>query len=582
MINLKKIKISLMILLLSIGAVDAQSIPISKLPRNSKESQKIVNQYLKFQSTFRNKLCSLQTEKEFTSLNQNFKEFGKFLPLNLDDKIDIKTISNNMPLFEEKERWISWVIERLTLNKDFTVTLSLIKQLQEQRQKIISYKDEFMSINSDEKKIEIQKNAKQALTNFAREFQILLNQIPFLLSFKYPVDHLDLRKSYDHFKEIKTIESRTKSNQIFFVRRILQDGMYDEDMVRNDSVLRASIDTFQLSLENRLDAPFFSENQRYDSNYLLSAIESVLELGADKILNRLIVWRERNRQIREFYQSVLNNKVLRVGEFTTVQKLLEEKARASFLLKDFVLSKEAEAYRYWSEQDELYQAIFVLETILYSEVGALEGRRSEERREIAQVVLNRVFTDKYNQIPKTDVIYPYLVNIMGERVEQKNKAIVSHPWLNVLLKEAEFSFSLFFIRGNLHIYCPDQSRDGQFLRRENTKIALDAFKSYSKNYPGLRYYSRYSMQGRIEMDSIWTDYLPLAEKPGKKTANSLSLLKKFKAKNYTYLYEFKSAKDEEFLVLEIEGKSYVVKKNDPKEVYHYRNIHMFKYFGPKR
>lgn len=581
MISSKKIKILMLLISLSFSSVEAQVIGSSKLPKNSKDIQKIINQYLKFQTTFREKICTPQVEKEFLLLNKNFKEFGKFLPTNLDDKIDVKTISTHMELFDEKEKWISWSIDRLSLNKDFTVTHGLIKQLNDQREALIKYKHDFINTDREEKKKEIEKNAKELRNNFSREFQILLNQIPFLLSFKYPVDHLDLRKTYDHFKEIKTKEGRAKANQIFFLRRILQDGMYDEDMVRNDSVLRAAIDTFQLSLNAHQGSSFFTENERYDSKYLLKAIETVLELGADKILGRLIVWRERNRQIREFYHNILSNKVLREGEFSTVQKLLEDKARATSALKEFVLKKEAEVYRYWSEQDELYQALYALETILYSEVGALDGRAAEERREIAQVVLNRFFTEKYNHIAQSDALYPHLINIMGERVEKKNNSIISHPWLNVLLKEAEFSFSLFFISGNLHIYCPDQTRDGQFLRRENVKIALESLKNFKKNYTGLRYYSRYSMQGRIEMDSIWTDYVALAEKPGKKTANSQALLKKYKANNYTYLYEFKSARGEEYFVIEIGGKSYTVKKKSPKEVYHYRNIHMFKFFGPK-
>lgn len=581
--NLKKLIILSLLFSLSISAIEAQVIGSSKLPKNSKETKKIIDQYLKFQSTFRSKLCTPQVEKEFSTLNQNFKEFGKFIPTTLDDKIDVKTISSHMDLFDEKEKWISWSIDRLNLNKDFTVTIGLIKQLKDQREKLIKLKHEFMTSSSlsEEKKKELERTAKETRANFSREFQILLNQVPFLLSFNYPIDHLELRKSYDHYKEIKTKEGRAKSNQIFFARRILQDGMYDEDMVRNDSVLRAAIDTFQTSLNNHQGVTFFTENERYDSSYVLKAIETILDVGADKLLGRLVVWRERNRQIREFYRNILDNKVLREGEFTTVQKILEEKARATGALKDYVLKKEADVYRYWSEQDELYQALFALETILYSEVGTLDGRGAEERREIAQVVLNRFFTEKYNHIPSSDVLYPYLVNVMGERVEQKNKAIISHPWLNVLLKEAEFSFTLFFISGNLHVYCPDQTRTGQFLRRENVKIALESLKNYKKTYNGLRYYSRYSMQGRIEMDSIWTDYVALAEKPGKKAVNSEALLKKYKANNYTYLYDFKSAKGDEFIVIEIDGKSYVVKKNSAKEVYHYRNIHMFKFFGPK-
>lgn len=548
------------------------------VPKDRKERQKIVDQYLKIQTQFRNKICTPGTEEKFSELNQYYKNFGKFLPLNLDDKLDSKTIKAHLSLFDEKEKWISWNIDKLSLNKDFNVTYGLIKQLRKQRSDLIKLRQVhyFSKTDEDKKKVEIE--AREKLMGFSREFHILIEQIPFILSFKYPIDHLELRKNYEHFKDLKTKESRAKSNSTFFYRRIVQDGMYDEEMVRNDSVLRAAIDTFMLSISNSTPRSFLTENERYDSAYLFRAIEAILDLGADKILQRLVVWRERNRQIREFYRNILENKILRDGEFLSVQKHLEEKALATFHLKDFVLKKEAEAYQYWSEQTDFFQALFAIETILYSEVGSLDGRGAEERREIALVVLNRLSADKYNHLSPDDSIYKYLDN---HKDLKGKKNIEANKWLNVLFKEGEFSFTYFYIPGNLHVYCPDNTRDGQFLRRENLQIAMDTLNSGLKGYKGLRYYSRYSMQGRIEMDSVWTDYLPLPEKPGKKSAKSVALLKKYKAQKFTYLYDFQDQQKGSFLVVEIDGKSYAVKKENPKEVFNYRNQHMFKFFGPK-
>ncbi len=559
-----------------IGALCVNVFADIKIPKDKKEQVKLVNQYLKLQESYSLKICRPNVEEDFSRLNNDYKGFGKFIPLGIDDKLDQRTIKSHMHLFDEKEKWISWNIERLRMNKDFTVTFNLIKQLKSELKELVQLNHKHYFAKDSEKSV-IEALAHDKFQNYLRDFKFLIEQVPFLLSFNYPVDHLELRRNYEALKNIKSKEAKLKSNSIFFFRRIVQDGMYDESMTKNDSVLRAAIDTFMLSMTKNRNSPFLSENERYDSIYLLKAIDSYLDNGADKLLARLIIWQERNRQIREFYRNLLENKILRDGEFQTVGKLLEDKARATYVLKDFVLKKEAESYYYWSKEAEIFQALFALETILYSEVGTLDGRDASERREISQVVLNRFQTPKYNHLGSDDSIYEYLKNL-GIEPDKKTKLIENNPWLNVLFKEGEFSFTYFYIDGNFHIYCPEMTRSGQFLRRENVRLALETLANANKNYKGLRYYSRYSMQGRIEMDSVWQEYKSMPERPGKKSAKSQVLLKKFKAGKFTFFYEFTTEKNIQYLVVEIDSKVYVIKKDSPKEVYNYRNPHMFKFF----
>ena len=54
------------------------------------------------------------------------------------------------------------------------------------------------------------------------------------------------------------------------------------------------------------------------------------------------------------------------------------------------------------------QAIYVMETILYNEVGTADAPDALERRDVAQVINNRYENNKYNTLSKTDAITPYL------------------------------------------------------------------------------------------------------------------------------------------------------------------------------
>ncbi len=301
-------------------------------------------------------------------------------------------------------------------------------------------------------------------------------------------------------------------------------------------------------------------------------MENLLLVNPEKILGRLEHWKNRNQDVLNFYQSIVQNKVLNEGETISAQKLLEDKSFATWRLKEFVLSKTAQTYLYWSKQEEIFQALYVMETILYSEVGLIDGNSGSDRKEILKIIMNRLNHKKYNSLDEFDDVLTYIKQLTTN---------IDFPWLNVLFKEGEFSFTYFYISGNLHIYCPDMGRTGNFLRRQNLKFSLDALKKPDPLYQGLRYYSRYSMQGRIEMDSIWNEYRPLKEKPGSLHPHRKLLWKKFKKNQATYLYEFVAEDGGDYVVVDIGHKNYVYKKNNPKEFFYYRNIHQFKYFGPK-
>ena len=178
----------------------------------------------------------------------------------------------------------------------------------------------------------------------------------------------------------------------------------------------------------------------------------------------------------------------------------------------------------------------------------------------------------YSSLSEKDAIFPYL----SREIKSKD-----HKWLNVLFKEGEFSFTYYYIPGNFHIYCPDNSKVGQYLRRENVRIAQEYFAHPRKDFKALRYFSRMSMFGRIEMDTLWENYTAIAERPGKPVRNPKKLSKLFKQDRYKYLYHFTSDdSDKTYLVVEINGKNYVVDAKNPNSLFYHRNPHHFRYFAP--
>ena len=125
------------------------------------------------------------------------------------------------------------------------------------------------------------------------------------------------------------------------------------------------------------------------------------------------------------------------------------------------------------------------------------------------------------------------------------------------------------------------SKVGQFLRRENVRIALGLLNKPRKDFAALRYFSRVSMFGRIEMDSLWDNYEALGEVPGRPVKNKKKLSTLYKQDRYKYLYDFQSEdKKKTYIVVEMEGKAYVIDFNKPTQVYYYRNPNLFRYFAP--
>lgn len=541
----------------------------------SKLDQAVLNEYLKAQKEYADTSCTPGVESTYKELDTKYRGDGNFIPVLLDQKVDQKTIKATLPLIKEKIIWIKSQESNVSKVENFEEVSQTLKRIENEVAVLQEAKKDMFLAKTKEQRADIEERAKKQFTQLMKEVENLKTQAPYLLSFKFPLNHLELRAEYEKFKGIATKEARSKANAIYLNRRVVQDGSYDENLVRNDSVIRAGFDTLYLSLTKNKDRSLLTDNERSDFKFVLANFQNLLDLGKETLAKRYVEWADRAERSLTFYQDLADGKKIKVNDTATatdIAAVLEERARSLYNLKAFVLKKEAASYEYWSKKSELFQYLYALETILYAEVGRIDAPDALERRDVAQVVINRFSNDFYSNMGAEDSLNEYLA---------KDLKTKEHKWLNVLFKEGEFSFTYFYIPGNLHIYCPDMSKVGQFLRRENVRIALALLNKPRKEFPAMRYFSRVSMFGRIEMDSLWDSYKAVGEVPGKPVKNKKMLGNLYKQDRYKFLYDFETDdKKKTYIVVEMKGKPYVVDFNKPTQVYYYRNPNQFRYFAP--
>ena len=520
----------------------------------------VIKNYLKIQKKFSKKVCQ-GGDHIYEELYKEFSGNGFFIPHLNYVELDREAIEKNLVLIENKLKWIKKEREKLERKQHFKVEKEKYKKLKEHFEEVVYIKQQFY---------ESKKNRKSILTEGRKKINLLhermkelLDRLSFIKPFGHPVDHFFMRKQYDDFKYLTSIEGQKKKNHIFFQRKIFEDGAQNLDHSRSDRFLRALINTLEIQFQNQ-DA-IIDENFRYDFNSFLRYLSFQLKENKEFHLKRLQEWQSRTQRILDSYLNILRGSPL---EYT--KKILGEMSFIRHQLMEFNFKKQRKVYDFWWEESELNQALFVLETILFNEVGDIDGRNGLERRDVSQVVINRTRIPFYHTIPKKEKIYPYLASI-GEQNLLRSK------WLNVMFKEGEFSFTYFFIPSSRNIYCPDGSREGQFLRRENLKIILDMLKSPNEEFKAIRYFSRASMLGRINMADIWVGFKALPPRPGKKSMKNFLLKRLYKKGEYHFFYEFRGENGQIYHVLEIKDKSYVYgqSKND---FFDYRNPHFFTYF----
>lgn len=521
---------------------------------------------------FNKDLCSSGTEVEFQKRFDRYRELGFFLPLLPDGTLDIDAIKNNMSHLKRQRLWMLKLIDDLQISdRDFAKLNEEVTWLTQYLQNLMQdKKDYFLNSNTNEKK-ELSTRARFRMAGFKQALQVFLNKASFLPSFDYPSPINELRAINDYYKAQKKY---SKANEVYFYRKIVEDGTSDKSGNLSDTNARLTLNTVTFKLKKQ--ESFLSEDLYFDLKYLLAFWSKVLEGGKEKQLERLQRWQSRLEARYQFYQNILDHKVVRNGKKLDLQKFITQENSARHDLEKFVNEKERDTYLFWARQTELMQALFSIETILYNEVGALD-REALERRDIIQIVINRSEMPYYWILAPEDHLYKELPH-------EKGRLIVGNKWLNILFKSSEFSFSYFYIHANHRIYCPEMGALDKKLRRENLLLALELLKKPKWEFNATRYFSRISMPGRIDMGQIWSkEFQDYPERPGKALTNS-KLLNKLKAAykkgNWHYLYQFTDPLGEAYRVVEIDDDYWVMPLGQIR-FFNYRHPDYFRYFIQK-
>lgn len=546
----------------------ASSVPVIKW---SKKRHQVISQYLKLHRMFRKTLCPAGTEEHFKRLYRKFKGYGYYVPTLPDGKLDRANVEKYLPEIEKKKTWIESLMRKLQGGANFKEMRRGIKEIDRAFLSLLDLKHRyFQALNRGQGSHGLEREqSRVARKKLAKKFEDFLQKVFFLLSYGFPVDHFDMRQRYDRYKAQKNHRGKLMANDIYFLRTILEDGAQDPDHTSSDRFLRANINTLVLNLRTPRD--FITENTRYDMVSVLKGIKKQIDKGKEKQLSRLAEWRDRVERNYRFYRDIEDKTTL------SGDKWLKGKSRSGEVLKEFNRKKQEDVYRFWANKSELMRALYVLETILYNEAGNVDGRDALERSDIAQVVINRSRIPFYSLLTSEDEMTLNLKKELGP--------LDSYKWANVLFKKGEFSFTYYFIFSSVRVYCPSMTRSGRFLRRENLKIALKMFRKPNDAFRALRYFSRQSMLGRIDMASIWKGFVPLPERPGKVALRGRYLRSLYKKGRYLYLYNFEDPSGQKFKVVQIKGKSYLLPQGKGKKggkgrltFYKYRNPHHFKYF----
>jgi hypothetical protein len=538
------------------------------------KKDQVLKEYKKQHKKFSTQLCRPGTEQKFWKLFKAYRGNGFYIPINHKEELDKVTLNRYLPELEKKIQWIKRQISLVSKQKTFSQSLKKLKDLEAIVERLLEYKQQYFETKNEEIQRTSKNRSRYLYIEFRSKFREFLEEIPFLVSYRFPVNHFGLRESYDEVKGAKTKREKQRANEVYFYRKIVQDGAQNSDHTRSDTFLRANLDTLVIKVDER--NTFIPETIRFDLNSAFAGIKRHLEKGPKKQGERLKEWLKRTERTRQFYISLRDNRVKGADDsYLSGEELIEAKSKARYALKTFVLEKQKEAYDYWRSSPEVMQAIFSIETILFNEVGSFDGKEALERKDVTQVVINRFFSEKYNQILPENEIYSLLKGKLN-----KGEPLKKNPWLNVLFKEGEFSFTYFFIHGNVRIYCPDQSRRGRYLREKNIKIALDYLNLPDFDFKGIRYFSRAAMLGRIDMAPIWPNYREILERPGKRLKTISKYKKLYNKGNYQYRYHFRSPSGDMYKVIELNGRPYVLRM-DGQDFFTYRNPHFFRYFSPR-
>ncbi|MAW07237.1 MAG: hypothetical protein CME61_03030 [Halobacteriovoraceae bacterium] len=525
-----------------------------------------IKRYEKVHNKFRKKLCAPGVTRKYYSLLSKTNKSGHYIPV-VEGKLNSFVIKKNLVTLRKKRKWLADNIENISSKTNLSLKKEVIN-LSTKLDELLVIKKEFYTRGKEKK--EFKKKSKDLFLSFKKDLLNFLEKLKILHTYNFPVNHLAMRSQYDLLKIRKDIPGQTLSQDVFFKRKVIEDGAPHPRWRGSDLAIRSLINTIYFEIKNNTDV-ILPENLRYDLSWLLSKINDYLRFDSSIIKRKNKRWLNKIDAQIKFYNSLLSNNLKMNGQKISVDDLIKNNLDAKDRLKKWIYEKQADTYEFWMKQDVKMRQMYVADTIILNEVGGTPDPLDVEKREVLKVVFKRKGLSFYSTLGKDDDL-----NLV---LEKRGINTQGQAWLNTLFKKGEFSFTYYFIPGVRHIFCPDMSRKAKSIRR----VALDISNNLNQedlDFVGIpvRYFSRQSMLGRIDMSKLWKAFLPIPEKAGPKIkdASTLDIITKG---DHKFLYEFRNDENN-YQVFQV-GQDTFVKGKGPQAYFYYRNPNYFKYFIEK-
>lgn len=530
-----------------------------------KPLSKTYTEYVKRLQVLNKQTCSNKVRRDYLSLKKNYQKYGSYLPtlsLGKRRQVDDKAISENLPVLKSKLSWVSRERKKLVENR---FHLRAIKK--KRRQKISKIKKEMERLLRDKEKRVLAQTGplkepfKWNLSILRKLYGGLLSELSFLQNFAYPVDHFKNRKDFDSWRrqwlQIQEIYKEKKKNSLFFRRKVYEDGAIVDG--RSDIYLRTALDTIEIKLQqDQLDRELVD-----DLFWVLEQINLFLGKGHNAYVKAFDLWQKKIEHQIDFYQSVLRNE--------SVDLELAERRRSQKKLRQFITDRHSEVFQKVALWPEVDRRLFVFDQILLLEVGRATVENYRERQDVARVVNLRKELSRYNGLKKNQSLYKSLPT----KIRSKND-----PWLQLMFREGEFSFTHYFIPAVESTFCFDFYKTAKQTRMKNIFLVLNLFSSGlgDKKFKATRYFSRRSMIGKIAMDEMWSDYRRIGYQWGRQVRNTQNLISQIKKRQYLYIESYWK-EDRRIDILQINQRRYFVDRNQEKILfYNYRDPDLFSFF----
>ena len=182
-----------------------------------------------------------------------------------------------LPRVREKNNGFKKNISQVQKEKTFKDLKTKYKKLQDDLKLLVGFKRKYHEEKNLKQKKAIKALSRQKLQDFYFELREVFKKTYMLHTFSFPVDHKSMRRDYDSFKRRKDVAGKKRANQIFFERKLVEDGVRHPRWRGSDRGIRTVINTIFTNSMNNHAASFIDEDTRYDLDWLLERVHDYLQ-----------------------------------------------------------------------------------------------------------------------------------------------------------------------------------------------------------------------------------------------------------------------------------------------------------------